>query len=52
MFYVLFSRIECVQLFNNPTGYSFIANSVDPVETAHHEPSHQDLHCLLFCFDF
>ena len=21
-------------------------NSVDPGETAHHEPSHQDLHCL------
>ena len=28
------------------------ANSVDPSETAHHEPSHQDLHCLPFCFDF
>ena len=22
------------------------ANSVDPDETAHNEPSHQDLHCL------
>ena len=28
------------------------ANSVDPDETAHYEPSHQDLHCLSFCFDF
>ena len=27
------------------------ANSVDPDETARHEPSHQDLHCLPFsCF--
>ena len=25
-------------------------NSVDPDETARHEPSHQDLHCLQFCF--
>ena len=23
-----------------------IANSVDPDETAHYEPSHQDLHCF------
>ena len=23
-----------------------MANSVDPDETAHNEPSHQDLHCL------
>ena len=23
-----------------------IANSVDPDETAHDEPSHRDLHCL------
>ena len=26
------------------------ANSVDPDETAHNEPSHQDLHCLLFYY--
>ena len=26
------------------------ANSVDPDETACNEPSHQDLHCLPFCF--
>ena len=25
------------------------ANSVDPDETAHNEPSHLDLHCLPFC---
>ena len=23
-----------------------MANSIDPDETAHNEPSHQDLHCL------
>ena len=28
------------------------AYNVDPDETAHHEPSHQDLHCLPFCFDY
>ena len=26
----------------------FSANSVDPDETAHKEPSHQNLHCLQF----
>ena len=26
------------------------ANSVDPDEMAHNEPSHQDIHCLPFCF--
>ena len=25
---------------------SRMANSVDPDETAHYEPSHQDIHCL------
>ena len=25
------------------------ANSVDPDEMAHYEPSHLDLHCLPFC---
>ena len=29
-----------------------VAKSVDPDETAHNEPSHQDLHCLPFCFVF
>ena len=28
------------------------ASCVDPDETAHKEPSHQDLHCLPFSFDF
>ena len=27
-----------------------LTNSVDPDETARNEPSHQDLHCLLFCY--
>ena len=28
------------------------SNSEDPDETAHNEPSHQDLYCLPFSFDF
>ena len=32
------------------TNTSTFANSVDPDEMAHYEPSHQDLHCLPFCF--
>ena len=28
------------------------ANSVDPDETAHNEHSHQDPHCLPFCYQF
>ena len=27
-----------------------LANSADPDEMAHNKPSHQDLHCLPFCF--
>ena len=34
------------------TNASTFANSVDPDETARHEPSHQALHCLPFCFIF
>ena len=30
----------------------YFANSLDPDETAHLEPSHQDLHYLPFCFDY
>ena len=30
----------------------YFANSVDPDETAHNEPSHQDQQCLRFWFDF
>ena len=30
----------------------FFANSVDFDEMAHYEPSHLDLHCLLFCGRF
>ena len=26
----------------------YLCNSADPDETAHNEPSHLDLHCLLF----
>ena len=35
-----------------PTKTNYFVNIVDPDETAHYEPSHQDLHCLPFCFDF
>ena len=28
------------------------ANNIDPDETAHIEPSHEDLHSLAFCFNF
>ena len=31
---------------------NFFANNVDPDETAHNEPSHQDLPCLPFCLIF
>ena len=30
----------------------FCKQCVDPDETAHNEPSHQDLHCLPFCSSF
>ena len=30
----------------------FFANSVDPDETAHNEPSHLDQHCLPFWSGF
>ena len=35
----------------SPAGKQFL-QTVDPDETADHEPSHQDLHCLPFSFDF
>ena len=34
------------------TKTSTFANSVDPDKMAHNEPSHQDLHCFPFYFDF
>ena len=40
----------------NPSNSAYVnnyfANSVDPAETAHNEPSHQDLHCLSFYSNF
>ena len=48
--------IQAVFRFFNPFSpaeqNSAFANSIDPDEMAHNEPSHQDLHCLPFCFDF
>ena len=32
------------------TNMDTFVNSVDPDETAHNEPSHQDLHCLPFYY--
>ena len=32
--------------FEKKTKQNRMANSVDPDETAHYEPSHLDLHCL------
>ena len=34
------------------TKTSTFAKSADPDEMARNEPSHQDLHCLPFCFNF
>ena len=39
-------------LFSSANQKQFLTNSADNDETAHNEPSHQDLHCLLFCSDF
>ena len=44
---------ECLfDPFNPVDRYNTCANDVDPDETAHNEPSHQDPHCLQFCFEF
>ena len=32
--------------------FFFFANSLDPDEMDHNEPSHQDVHGLTFCFGF
>ena len=42
MFILTFSALQ--------TKTDTCANSVDPDEMAHNEPSHQGLHYLLFCF--
>ena len=53
--FTLLIFLEHICLFNPfcPADQNkFYANSVDSDETAHNEPSHQDLHRLSFCFDF
>ena len=35
-----------LRIWMSVTNQNRMANSVDPDETAHYEPSHQDLHCL------
>ena len=49
----LFSKVICIgirfsvlTLSSLQTSTDTFANSADPDETAHKEPSHQDLHCL------
>ena len=37
---IVFNRVVLLKVINK------LANSVDPDETAHYEPSHLDLHCL------
>ena len=44
-FYGYFLTISSLQ-----TKTDAFANNADPDETAHNEPSHQDLHCLPFCY--
>ena len=41
-----------VRLFSQAEQTSTCANSVDPDETARHEPSHLDIHRLSFSFRF
>ena len=43
------TKVTLSTMYNSTDTY---ANSIDPDEMAHNEPSHQDLHCLPFCFDF
>ena len=47
-----FSITESSRLFNpfSPADENRMANSVDPDEKTCKELSHQDLHCLPFCF--
>ena len=47
-----YACISCVAAFNSFTATgdnnTLFANSIDPDETAHNEPSHLDLRCLTF----
>ena len=42
------SENSTVYSLNSFTATGDFANSVDPEETVHNEPSHQDLRCLTF----
>ena len=49
-FSIYLNRRVFVMLSFQYTKPDTCTNSVD--ETAHNEPSHQDIHCLLFCLIF
>ena len=44
------SQVRGLNLLSLQSKADTYANSVDPDETARHEPSHQSLHCLQFCY--
>ena len=48
----LWNEHELFNLSSQQTTTDTCANSVDPDEIPHKEPSHQNLHCLPFHFDF
>ena len=43
-------KMACLTLLALQTKTGTCANIVDPDETARNKPSHQDIHCLPFCF--
>ena len=46
-------RVHVIQTnkpFSLVEDHIFFADCVEHDETAHYEPSHQDIHCLPFCF--
>ena len=47
---VILSNNTALTLSSLQTNTGTFANSADPDETAHNEPSHQDLQCLPFCY--
>ena len=44
--------LEALTLSALHTKLGTFANNAEPDVTANNEPSHQDLHCLPFCFEF
>ena len=48
--FVIMLQIKMINSVSPADQNKFFANSVYPDETAHNEPSHQDLHCSQFFF--